>query len=224
MAKRRTPPRYKSGPKKGQFMSKRARAARKGGRKRRNPGRTVAAKNQPRKRAPAKRRPAARKRAAPKRQNPYHRNPRRRGMPIMRVFTDGIVEAGQILVGKAAVRTIPDLIPNVSKEGNMGIAIQAGTALVIGWVADMFLSKNAARAMTAGALTAPLETLIVAYRVPWISSALAPVSAQSSLQAYVRGNGGSLGRYARRPRIEAGSAERGLGRYATERGMAYNYQ
>ena len=31
-------------------------------------------------------------------------------MPIMRVFTDGIVEAGQILVGKAAVRTIPDLL------------------------------------------------------------------------------------------------------------------
>lgn len=141
----------------------------------------------------------------------------------MRVFTDGIVEAGQILVGKAAVRTIPDLIPNVPKEGNMGIALQAGTALVIGWVADMFLSKNAARAMTAGALTAPLETLIVAYQIPWISSALAPVSAQSNLQAYVRGNGGSLGRYARRPRIAASSHDPGLGRYATERGMDYPY-
>jgi len=227
--KRRTPPRYKSGPKKGQFMSKRARAAKSGGKKRRrNPGRTVARRNpsHTRKRATT-RRPVARKKAA---RRSYKRNPRGGRMPIMRVFTDGIVEAGQILVGKAAVRTIPDLIPNVSKEGNMGIAIQVGTALAIGWAADMFLSKNAARAMTAGALTAPLETLIVAYQVPWISSALAPVSSQTSLQAYVRGNGGSLGRYARRERIEGGGSavavgsERGLGRYATERGMDYGYR
>ena len=219
MAKRRAPPQYKSGPRKGQFMSKRARSAKR--KRRRNPGRTVAKRNAPRKRkrAASSRRPRARKRAAPRR-NRYARNPRRGRMPIVRVFTDGLVEAGQILVGKAAVRTIPDLIPNVSKEGNMGIAIQAGTALVIGWVADMFLSKSAARAMTAGALTAPLETLIVAYKVPWISSALAPVSAQTSLQAYVRGNGGSLGRYARRPRSPN---DPGLGRYAVERGMDYSY-
>ena len=221
--KRRLPPRYKSGPKKGRFMSKRARSARKGGKRkrRRNPGRTVqpARANQPRKRrrAPAARRPAARRRTS------YKRNPRRFGGGFVRILTDGVVEAGQVLIGKAAARSIPDLLPNVPKQGNMGLAVQAGTAVVIGWIADMFLSKQAARAMVAGALTAPLETMIVANRVPWLSVALSPVTAQNGLQAYVRGGGGTLGRYVRRPRVEQGSSERGLGRYATERGMAYAY-
>lgn len=235
MAKRRTPPRYKSGPKKGQFMSKRARSARSSGgrkrRKRRNPGRTVQRSStayNPPKRRKRRRASVARRPAARKRRRTYKRNmPRRRAMGgIVRTLTDAVVDAGQVLIGKAAARSIPDLIPNVSKQGNMGLAVQAGTALVIGYVADMFLSKQAARAMTAGALTAPLETLIVANRVPWLSQALAPVTAQNGVQAYVRGGGGrgNLGRYARRPRLAVGSPDRGLGRYATERGMAYGYQ
>lgn len=222
--KRRLPPRHKSGPKKGQFMSKRARAARSAPKRRktrRNPGRAVmrASSNQPkrkasvRRRAPSTRRPVARKRRA------YRANPRR-PMGIVQTFSDGLVEAGQILIGKAAARSIPALA-NLPKQGNVGLAVQAGTALVIGYVAEMFLSKSAARAMTAGALTAPLETLIVSYEVPWLSQALAPVTAQANMSSYV--SGGSLGAYVRRPRLEAGSSERGLGRYATERGMDYGY-
>ena len=85
----------------------------------------------------------------------------------MTTFIDGAVEAGQILIGKAVARSIPDLA-NLPKEGNVGLAIQGGVALAAGFVADMFLSRDAARAILAGGLTAPLETLIVAYQVPWL--------------------------------------------------------
>ena len=220
MAKRRTPPRYKSGPKKGQFMSKRARAARKGGRKRkgrRNPGRTVAKRTT--KRNPTRKRAAARRRTTRKRT--YRRNPRR--VDIVQTLTNGVVEAGQILIGKAAVRSIPDLA-RLPKQGNTGLAVQIGTALAIGYGAEMFLSPAASRAMMAGALSAPLETLIVSYRVPWLSTALSPVTAEAGVSAYVMGSpSASLGRYARRPRIAPPAEDRGLGRYATERGMDYAY-
>ncbi len=217
---RRMPRRYKSGPKRGQFMSK---AARK--RKRNPPRKRARAATSTRRRAPAKRkrnigRTVAR-RANPvrKKRRSYARNPRRPN--IIRTLTDGLVEAGQILVGKAAVRTLPDLA-GLPKQGNMGIAIQAGAALVIGFVADMFLGRNAVRAITAGALTAPLETLIVAYQIPWLSGALAPVTANGALGAYVqRGGGGpgrvaaatapGMGRYVRAPRVSRVSTARGMG-------------
>lgn len=213
MAKRRMPPRYKSGPKKGQFMSKRARASRKGGRKRarRNPGRTVPAATNParrrRRKSPARARP--RKRA--------RRNPPRKRLDIVRSLTDGAIEAGQVLIGKAAVRSVPDLMA-LPKEGNVGLAVQAGVALALGWAAEMFLSKDAARALLAGGLTAPLETVIVAYRVPWLAPALSPVTQTATLSSYVMGanNNARLGRYARE-RL-AVSNDRGLGSYASARG------
>lgn len=211
MAKRKLPPRYKSGPKKGQFKPKSARRRssssksrkrkRTTTRRRRNPGRTTRSRTRTRRRR-------------------ARSNPRR--MPVLQQFTDGVVEAGQILVGKAAARSIPDIV-NLPKEGNVGLAIQAGTALVIGYVADMFLSRDASRAMTAGALTAPLETLIVSSGVPWLAPALSPTSAANNLSAYTRRRSVGVGRYARAKRIPSGSSERGLGRYATERGMTAAY-
>jgi hypothetical protein len=216
MAKR-TRPRYKSGPKKGQFMSDRAIAASKGGRKRtrrkattrRNPGRSVAVRksNPPRRkrRSPAK---VARRRPVTR------RNPPKRRLDIIGSLMDGGIEAVQILVGKAAARSIPDLI-RAPKEGNVGLAVQAATALVVGWGASMFLSPNAARAMLAGGLTAPIETLVVAYRVPWLSNALAPVTAANNVGAYARGRiGNGVSGYVRaRPSIEI--QERGLGGYVS---------
>ena len=184
---RRLPPRYKSGPKRGQFMSKRARSSKKKTR-RRNIGRTVAAAGTS--------------------------NPRRN---LMGTLMDATIEAGQILVGKAAVRTIPDLA-GLPRAGNLGIAVQAGTALALGFVANMFVSRSAARAITAGALTAPLETLIVSYQIPWLSQALSPVAASGNLSSYVQGAklgqpGGSagIGRYVRAPRVSRVSAARGMG-------------
>lgn len=215
MAKRRMPPRYKSGPKKGQFMSRRARSAKKRKRPRRNIGRTVARRNQPARKA-ARRRPAARARRPAARARPAYRpNPRR--PDIIRTLIDSTVEAGQVLIGKAAVRTVPDLV-GFPASGNTGIAIQAGTALVIGFVADMFLRPATVRALTAGALTAPLETLIVANDVPWLARALSPVTAQNQLGAYVQwgaGRGGGshagVGRYVRRSPVSRLSTARGMG-------------
>jgi hypothetical protein len=93
------------------------------------------------------------------------------------------VEAVQILIGKAAARSLPDLV-GAPKQGNIGLAVQAATALVTGYVAGMFLPQNAARAMMAGGLTAPLETLIVSYNVPWLGRALSPVSTATAVGAY----------------------------------------
>lgn len=134
----------------------------------------------------------------------------------MRSLTDGAIEAGQVLIGKALVRSVPDLM-GLPKEGNMGLAVQAGVAVTIGYVSEMFLSRDAARALLAGGLTAPLETVIVAYRVPWLSAALSPVTATNSLGAYVRGNGSAgMGRFVRH-RLPATSNARGLGAYAAAR-------
>lgn len=134
-------------------------------------------------------------------------------MDLVKSFTDGAVEAGQILVGKAVVRSVPDLA-GLPKEGNVGLAVQAAVALGAGFVAEMFLSREAARAILAGGLTAPLETAIVAYRVPWLSGALSPVSQNANLGAYVRATPGNrtLGRY-----VRSDSAERGLGSYTAAR-------
>ena len=205
MAKRKTPPRYKSGPKKGQFMSKRARAARKGGRTtarkrttttrkrrrttKRNPGRTV----MPRARTNAPRR--ARRRTGGL-----------AGFDFVGSFVAGATEATQVLVGKALARSVPDLV-GLPKQGNIGLAIQTGVALLTGYAAEMFVSAGAARALMAGGLTAPLETLIVAYNVPWLAPALHPVTGQNALGSYVMGaNGAAL----------AAGRRRALGRYVTE--------
>lgn len=113
----------------------------------------------------------------------YRRNPAM--PPVVDMLWGGTIEAGQILVGKAAARSVPDMA-GLPKEGNVGLAVQAAMAVGLGWAADMFLSPNAARAILAGGLTAPLETLIVAYQVPWLSTALSPTTANAEVQAYVQ--------------------------------------
>lgn len=145
-----------------------------------------------RRKAPARRRKPAARRRAPARRNP----PRRRKMPdVIGMFTQGTMAAAQVLVGKAAARSVPDLV-GLPKQGNVGLATQAGVALAIGYVADMFLSRQTAAAILAGALTAPLETFIVAQNVPWLSTALSPTTASAEVAGY-------MGRYPR-PAVMAG--------------------
>lgn len=208
MAKGKTPPRYKSGPKKGQFMPKRARAARKGGRKssstrtRKNPGRTVARKTT----------------ASPKRRTAAKRNPPRRKFDPVRSLVEGGTEAAQVLIGKSLARSVPDLV-GMPKQGNIGLAIQAGVALATGYAAEMFVSPQAARALMAGGLTAPLETLVVAQNIPWMSRALSPTTAQGELGAYVMGGNGRALSSGRRAASTVGryveNENRGLAAYPT---------
>jgi len=195
MAKRKMPARYTSGPKRGQFKPKA---------KRKSPARKRAT---PRRNAPQA--------AAPRRAAPRRNAPRRPKMPdLVGMLMDGTVNAGQVLVGKAAARSVPDLM-GLPKEGNVGLAIQAAVAVGVGFFADMFLSRQAAAAILAGGLTAPLETFLVAQDVPWIGEALSPVTAAAEVGAYTMGRyparvnnnrlPGNMGRYpAARPSLMAG--------------------
>lgn len=144
MAKRKLPERYKSGPKRGQFKP---RAARRSSTKRSTP----------------KRRSSSRR--------TYRRNPTR--PDVVKMVTNGSVTAVQVITGKAATRAVPDLL-NLPRTGNAGLAIQVATALALGYVSDMFFSKTTSAAILAGGLTAPIETLIRAADVPYLSEYLGP--------------------------------------------------
>jgi hypothetical protein len=83
----------------------------------------------------------------------------------------GVIDAGEVLVGKVVVRTVPGLIGFGSSD-TIGLAIQALTAIVAGGVAHTFVNHNAGKMILAGGLAAPLETLIKSLNIPMISSAL----------------------------------------------------
>lgn len=172
MAKRKTPPRYKSGPKKGQFMPKSVRRRK----ARRNPV-TASASTRTRRRSPAKRK-------APTRRRSYRRNPPRRG-DILDTFINGAMGAGGVLVGKAAVRSLPQLL-SLPQAGNTGLAVQAATAVAAGWVADRFIGPDVASYILAGGLSAPMESLIIRLNVPWLSTALA---SSGAVAGYVQPRG-----------------------------------
>jgi len=172
MAARKLPARHKSGPKKGQFKSGPARKA--------APKRKAAAK---RKAAPRRR--AATRKAAPRRAA-YRSNPRRPKMPdVVDTLMTGGVRATQILVGEAVTRAVPQAA-GLPIAGPMGLAVQAGVAIVAGYVATMFLSRDAAAAITAGGLSAPIRTFIISQKVPFIADALSPVATQAAIGAYVQ--------------------------------------
>lgn len=149
-----------------------------------------------RRNAPQAKRRAAPRRAAPKRRT-YRRNPVR-SPQLFTMLKDGGIAATQVLVGKALVRSVPQMI-NLPKGGNVGLAVEAALALGLGYVASMFFSRGSAAAIMAGGLTAPIETLIVARNVPWFSEALSPAAVQASVNGYL-GAGrypqpGQVGRY-----------------------------
>lgn len=172
MAKRRLPPRYKSGPKKGQFMPKGARR-----------------KAAPRKAAPRK--AAPRRRSAPRAQRrSYRRNPARPD-PV-RMLTRGVFTATQVLLGKAGARAVPELM-NLPRSGNAGLAVQVATALALGYATEMFFSKATASAVLAGGLTAPVETLLVSANIPYVSSYLSPAATQAAVAGYVQPGKGVAG-------------------------------
>jgi hypothetical protein len=219
---RRLPPRHRSGPKKGQFMSKRSRSRK---RKRNPPARATSR----RRTSPARRRtavvsrPRARRRPAAGRSRSYAYKARRRNPPkftirrAIRTLQDGAMDAGLILLGKAGTRTIPQYAEraglNLPRGGPAGLIVAALSALGVGLLADRFLTPARAKMVLAGGLSAPLETLIVSYRVPWLADALAPTQAQAALSSYAVGRyvspAAGMGRY----------VQPGLGRYVEPGGI-----
>ena len=105
---------------------------------------------------------------------------------ITKTLMDGAMDSALVLTGKAATRSIP-LLANLPKEGNIGLAVQGLTAVVVSMLAQNFLRPAQARMILAGGLTAPLETLIVSFNVPFLAPALQPVEADAQLSAYLGG-------------------------------------
>lgn len=141
-------------------------------------------------RKPTRRKAVARRRtSAPRRQvtrRAYRRNPAR--PDVVKMLTRGTLTATQVLVGKAATRAVPDLM-NLPKAGNAGLAVQVATALALGYVSEMFFSKTTAAAILAGGLTAPVETLIQAANIPYLSGYLSPGADAAAIQGYVQSPG-----------------------------------
>lgn len=199
---RRMPPRYKSGPKKGQFMSRGSR------RRRRNPGK--AASKPRRSRGP---RPILIAENPGRRRRRRRRNP---GMPtIVRQLTGGLKDAAAIVGGEAVARIIPT-VAKLPKEGAIGLGVQAASAVAAGYVAHKALGRDVARMVLAGGLSAPLKTALVAANIPFLSPALSPktqaqnLGAYKGLRAYVQPTNG-VGRY-----VTAG----GMGAYVQPRDRA----
>lgn len=166
---RRAQPRYKSGPKKGQF-------------KPRGRGGSSSRKTTTRKRTTRKNPPATTRRRRAPRRNAPKLTPRN----VIRSAVDGTKDAALVLVGKGATRTIP-VVANLPRGGPAGLAIQGLTAVLVSMVARNFLKPAQAKMVLAGGLSAPLETLVVSYDVPFLANALQPGEQAAQLQAYLHG-------------------------------------
>jgi hypothetical protein len=152
----------------------------------------------------------AKKRAPARRTR--RRSTRRRNPGVVGQLRTGIKDAAGVVVGKAGARILPTLVPGIPKTGPMGLAVQAAAALALGFVADQVASRDTARMVLAGALSAPLETAAVAYNVPLLGRALDPVASAAQVAA-VNGSVGSLRRLSGARRMGA-YVTPGLGAYA----------
>lgn len=127
----------------------------------------------------AKRRRSPRRRTY-KRRRSARRNPPVRLRGIQKQLTDGVVGAFQVTAGKATSRVLTQQL-GIATEGATGIAVQAGVALLTGMVATRMFGATAGKMFLAGALTAPIESMVVAAGVPILSDAL---SAYPQLSSY----------------------------------------
>jgi hypothetical protein len=129
---------------------------------------------------------------------------------------DGGIRATQVIGGKAATRYIPR-VTGLPTAGNTGLAVEVLTAVALGYVSDMFLSREAAAAILAGGLTSPIERFLIGQGVPLISDVLTPTPMPAP-------NNGTTGRYPGvsaypRPALVSGYPEGGeVGRYPMPRG------
>lgn len=126
---------------------------------------------------PARR--TSRKRAGRKRTNPrygvthrvYRRNPVRGALHNIpgRLF-GGVVDAAELLAGKAVARTVPGLV-KIDRDTTTGLIVQATAGAAAGIAAHM-VNANLGKMVMAGGLSAPLESLIRRANIPVVSAAL----------------------------------------------------
>lgn len=106
----------------------------------------------------------------------FHRNPPKGLGGLMFYFSPtrlmgGVVDAGEVLVGKVVVRTLPGMV-GLPTTDMMGMLSQAVTAVLAGGVAHSFVSANAGKMILAGGLSAPLESFVKGMNIPVVSAAL----------------------------------------------------
>lgn len=112
--------------------------------------------------------------------SPVQRRPKRRHFrsnpPVsMRGFVpmlmEGVVDAGEIVVGKAAVRLVPSLF-GWTRGTMMNLIAQSATAVVLGYAGHSWISRNAGKMLLAGGLASPIEDMIKSANIPMLSAAL----------------------------------------------------
>lgn len=103
----------------------------------------------------------------------YRRNPRGLSLGFFSITNvmNGAIDAGEVVVGKAATRAIPNLVGLPTTDA-LGLAVQGLSALVVGWAAHAFISPNAGKMMLAGGLSAPIESFIKSMNIPFLSANL----------------------------------------------------
>ena len=117
----------------------------------------------------AHRRSPARKRSHRRR---YRSNPRmpRTAMGFVGMITNGVIDAGEVVLGKAGARLVPQTF-GIPTTGAMGLGVQVLSAVVIGWLGT-FISGNASKMLLAGGLAAPVEDFLKTLNLPIIGPAL----------------------------------------------------
>lgn len=170
-------------------------------RRRRNP-QTVAAITNPRRRrrrAVHRRRYTARG-AVARRRRRYSRNPGFSARGIMRQVKTAMGLAVQIEAGKLGTRIIRNYIPGVQqyKGKPLGLLIELGTAVGVGYLGAMALGSRVGANLLAGGVLATLESAIAQYRIPVLYDAVSddgatmtvPSSAAPAVAGYVQNMGG----------------------------------
>jgi len=102
----------------------------------------------------------------------YRRNP---GVGLMPLAKEAFVDALWITAGQMGTRVVYNVLPasvKTSVGGTGQVAVQAASALGVGWLASRFLGSRVGVIMTAGALSQVVQTLIKTYAPGTISGLL----------------------------------------------------
>jgi hypothetical protein len=83
----------------------------------------------------------------------------------------GIIGGTGVVLGKAASRAIPTLV-NLPRTGVLGAAIQGATGVLLAPFVTKFMGGEWGTAFLYGAFAAPIESLIVGFKVPVLAPAL----------------------------------------------------
>lgn len=99
----------------------------------------------------------------------YRRNPG--GISgIVSQLTTGLMNAAEVTVGRIAARIVPALF-KLPQGGAIGLAVQTGVGIAAGMAAEK-VKRGSGAFVLAGALSAPVESIIKGLNLPVVSAAL----------------------------------------------------